>query len=620
MYSMMSTVITTRRSSPATTPLYEGFATIRGRSLMRSLSIRAKELEAANDNNANNTETSVLEQTQLCPFVQRDVRHKNSIKKEQLVNEGNSGMSQSLIFSPSVLNKNTAFNSSTDAEDIYINRPLGKPVKAPTVGDVDASYVSINTSYRPPSDTSSSSGHMSNMAGCRDSALGSTGSGSISLDYQSLKKTSRFSLDSLHSSTAPKTPDYNTNEEDQIFLYTAPKSPKIRIDSGISCVRNSYEEFSDRDYSPLSKISFEMQEDPLFERHRQTSSSHSSLNNSRRLSSTASIGGQYTTTSPYKQPTTSSSPKTASKLDQSVSPYLFTSTLPSVNHNHTYNSSQRIMRSSLSSKSSAAMSTLASKPPPIPIRRESLATRPKISNVLQHSTSNYPSVLYDTAEGCEEKKEMYEQFSSTLLPLPQRSSSVDILEKPSFGSRQSLTTLDQDAELLAVPSAMPVLQNAIDRRYYTLGHTRVHSIGSCLHQPTDSPVGSMLNVMGGSCYDSWSTQSHSQSPPHRAYAFKANLSKNKSAGSIIGVPEDREETNYNGETPEYTDPLDFKIGCQTTLRSKPIIPWYELAIRKDIKRQSCPPITSSIHVSGTQTLSAACSSEQVNIHKLYIIF
>lgn len=40
---------------------------------------------------------------------------------------------------------------------------------------------------------------------------------------------------------------------------------------------------------------------------------------------------------------------------------------------------------------------------------------------------------------------------------------------------------------------------------------------------------------------------------------------------------------------DYMDPLDCKIGCQTTLRSKPRIPWYELAIRKDNRRQSCPP-------------------------------
>lgn len=35
--------------------------------------------------------------------------------------------------------------------------------------------------------------------------------------------------------------------------------------------------------------------------------------------------------------------------------------------------------------------------------------------------------------------------------------------------------------------------------------------------------------------------------------------------------------------------LNQKVGSQTTLRSKPIIPWYELALRKD-HRQSCPPL------------------------------
>lgn len=50
---------------------------------------------------------------------------------------------------------------------------------------------------------------------------------------------------------------------------------------------------------------------------------------------------------------------------------------------------------------------------------------------------------------------------------------------------------------------------------------------------------------------------------------------------------------------EYLDPLDCKIGCQTTLRSKPQIPWYELAIKKDQRRQSCPPIQVNICVPNT---------------------
>lgn len=39
----------------------------------------------------------------------------------------------------------------------------------------------------------------------------------------------------------------------------------------------------------------------------------------------------------------------------------------------------------------------------------------------------------------------------------------------------------------------------------------------------------------------------------------------------------------------YVDPLDYKVGCQNTLRSKPLIPWYELAI-KDKNRRSCPQL------------------------------
>lgn len=35
------------------------------------------------------------------------------------------------------------------------------------------------------------------------------------------------------------------------------------------------------------------------------------------------------------------------------------------------------------------------------------------------------------------------------------------------------------------------------------------------------------------------------------------------------------------------DMLQYKVGSQTAVRSKPVIPWYELAIRKD-HRQSCP--------------------------------
>lgn len=41
--------------------------------------------------------------------------------------------------------------------------------------------------------------------------------------------------------------------------------------------------------------------------------------------------------------------------------------------------------------------------------------------------------------------------------------------------------------------------------------------------------------------------------------------------------------------------LSCKIGSQTTLRTKPPVPWYELAIKKEF-RQSCPPLQVNIFI------------------------
>lgn len=59
--------------------------------------------------------------------------------------------------------------------------------------------------------------------------------------------------------------------------------------------------------------------------------------------------------------------------------------------------------------------------------------------------------------------------------------------------------------------------------------------------------------------------------------------------SALNTSEASEQRHHVDAEVEYLDPLDCKIGCQTTLRSKPRIPWYELAIRKENRRQSCPP-------------------------------
>lgn len=191
-------------------------------------------------------------------------------------------------------------------------------------------------------------------------------------------------------------------------------------------------------------------------------------------------------------------------------------------------------------------------PPPAPVRRESLYAKPKI-----YATPTRPPTST--------RLNLYE-----LPVITQRSSSVELLER-SYTS-QSLATIDQD-ELLVMPSAMPMLPNAVDRRYHTLGHMRVKSMGAGLHRSLDVPMGSMLDMARGGVVG-W----------HRG--------GNKSAGNIYASAE-AAVSDLNRMAPEYMDPLDFKIGCQTTLRSKPLIPWYELAIRRDFKRQSCPPMSGN---------------------------
>ena len=55
-------------------------------------------------------------------------------------------------------------------------------------------------------------------------------------------------------------------------------------------------------------------------------------------------------------------------------------------------------------------------------------------------------------------------------------------------------------------------------------------------------------------------------------------------------------TSSLNENHVYWDPiLDSKIGSQTTLRTRPIVPWWELACKKE-HRQSCPPMQVNIRL------------------------
>ncbi|XP_060644893.1 protein sickie isoform X11 [Drosophila nasuta] len=436
---------------PPTSPLYDGYATIRARGLTRSRSIRAAEVtEAA---------AAALPHELQQPLGQQPMQ--NVQRKRTVSLRSNYSQSSSL----------------GHGEEIYAR---AKPVRTPTIGsELEPIYASATTTatataaanaggFRPLSDASSSSG-----------------GGSMPCDYQSVKKNSRFSLDSLQSSATPKTPDYNTaGEEEHIFLYTAPESPKRRLDSGL---RSSYDSSERVCYSPLPKLSFDMQERDS----RRATLRHNSVSSS--------------------------------------------------------TSSRRPMTLSLTESLPLSPTGL---PPPAPVRRESLYAKPKI-----YATPTRPPTT--------KRLNLYE------LPIvTQRSNSTELLER-SYTS-QSLATIDQD-ELLVVPSAMPMLPSAVDRRYHTLGHMRVKSMGAGLHRSLDVPVGSMLDMS----------------------AHWAHQGSHKSAGNIYASA-DAAVSDLNRMAPEYMDPLDFKIGCQTTLRSKPLIPWYELAIRRDFKRQSCPPISGAL--------------------------
>ncbi|KPU73531.1 uncharacterized protein Dana_GF14437, isoform E [Drosophila ananassae] len=422
--------------SPITVPIYDGYATIRARGLTRSRSIRvAAEAEAA-----------AAGVPPPAPILQKP-------RRQRTVS----------------LRSNYSLPGGSQPEEIYAR---AKPVRTPTIGDLEPIYTNPS-GFRPLSDASSSSG-----------------GGSMPCDYQSVKKNSRFSLDSLQSSATPKTPDYNTaGEEEPIFLYTAPESPKRRLDSGI---RSSYDSSDRGCYSPAPRLSFDMQERDS-PRLRPPTLRHNS------------VGGQ---------PTVIRRPATLSLSEAPRSP--------------------------------------TGLPPPAPVRRESLYAKPKI-----YATPTRPPTST--------RLNLYE-----LPVITQRSSSAELLER-SYTS-QSLATIDQD-ELLVVPSAMPMLPNAVDRRYHTLGNMRVKSMGAGLHRSLDVPMGSMLDMARGGVVG-W----------HRG--------GNKSAGNIYASAE-AAVSDLNRMAPEYMDPLDFKIGCQTTLRSKPLIPWYELAIRRDFKRQSCPPMSGN---------------------------
>lgn len=76
-------------------------------------------------------------------------------------------------------------------------------------------------------------------------------------------------------------------------------------------------------------------------------------------------------------------------------------------------------------------------------------------------------------------------------------------------------------------------------------------------------------------------------------------------------------TSSLNENHVFWDPiLDSKIGSQTTLRTKPIVPWWELACKKE-HRQSCPPMQVNILLFFFSSFSLFTVS---SVEKILILF
>ena len=65
--------------------------------------------------------------------------------------------------------------------------------------------------------------------------------------------------------------------------------------------------------------------------------------------------------------------------------------------------------------------------------------------------------------------------------------------------------------------------------------------------------------------------------------------------------------------------LSCKIGSQTTLRTKPPVPWYELAIKKEF-RQSCPPLQVNIQFFNNVRISRDQSRIHNQFRDIFFIF
>lgn len=182
---------------------------------------------------------------------------------------------------------------------------------------------------------------------------------------------------------------------------------------------------------------------------------------------------------------------------------------------------------------------------------------------------------------------IYENTTTTTMPIPgapgSGATNSSAINKYDHGIRNyyNSTTNYYDPSEMSYISSYGIRQS-------TTGAARTSDIlipkdrtteSSTLPKPNETLATSTRNNFTRRPY---ATLAHPKDTQRRLQRCQSHIDDQRKYGS--------NELNGAQTDFDYLDPLDCKIGCQTTLRSKPQIPWYELAIKKDNRRQSCPPM------------------------------
>ena len=168
-----------------------------------------------------------------------------------------------------------------------------------------------------------------------------------------------------------------------------------------------------------------------------------------------------------------------------------------------------------------------------------------------------------------------------------------VTAKPPFGKTQALQyrkSFSHPAQTIYESTLTPKYDRTSVKNFYNSATNYYDPVeiayGTYNHQATTSSE--MLSLNGGVSATP-KRPSERFNGHDRRYATLAHPKDTKRYQRQQEIKYAISQHSASHSNVDYLDPLDHKIGCQTMLRSKPQIPWYELAIRKDNRRQSCPP-------------------------------